>query len=254
MSDHWYHVDGTAAHVQPSADGKRMVPTTLTHARRLRLLPSVTTILNVIDKPQLTAWRVRNALRYAYQTPPDAGEGADAYVARVEALATAQTTTAAADEGSRIHAAIEASFKGEDYDPQYRPHVEAVYRELALKFPADDWVAESRVVSVTHGYAGTCDLHSRHANVVLDFKCKDFVTLDKRMAFDQHRQLAAYAHALDMHDATLVNVFVSRTKAGLVMINEWNTDAFEDGWSVFSAAAALWRTIKRYDPRGREDL
>ena len=52
---HWYRRDGEPLHSVPSAKGEPR-PTTLRDARKLGLLPSVTNVLGVIAKPELTAW------------------------------------------------------------------------------------------------------------------------------------------------------------------------------------------------------
>ena len=56
-SAHWYSAAGQACHEVPnkSKPGTSR-PTTLRDARTMKLLPSVTTILGLLDKPQLTDW------------------------------------------------------------------------------------------------------------------------------------------------------------------------------------------------------
>ena len=54
-STHWYRRDGEPLHSVPSVKGDPR-PTTLRDARKLGLLPSVTNVLGVIAKPELTAW------------------------------------------------------------------------------------------------------------------------------------------------------------------------------------------------------
>lgn len=263
---HWYDADGNARHTMVAKSGMPR-PTTLSDARKHGLYPSVTTILNVIDKFQLTQWRLRKAVEAAYRTSPEVRVNADGqvqvepmerYVGRILELAHAPVD-AAADEGSRIHAAVEASFQPGGVVPtMYTDHVDAVRAALSARYGAlDDWQPEQRIVNRREGYAGTCDLHSITAGVVADLKCKDFTDADtKKMAYDQDRQLAAYAAALfpvDAHDdLRLVNVFVSRTQPGLVVLHEWNQQkgwTFDQPWTTFTAAAHLWRCVNLYDPR-----
>lgn len=257
MSDHWYHIDGRACHTVPRTKGDGERPTTLADARKLKLLPSVTTILNIVDKPQLTQWKLTEALKLAYREPPADGEGPEDYASRIIERSYDETAGAAADEGSLIHAAIEAHYKGEPVPEAYQPHVEATVEAVHRHFPhVDDWVPEQRVVAWT-GFAGTCDLHSPSHKVVVDFKCKAFDHYNaKKLAFDQVRQLAAYGQALywgdwNAYDTTprCANVFVSRTHPGHVLVHEWSVDEIEKGLDRFHVAFALWQLERDYRPK-----
>ena len=54
MGNHWYKQDGSPCYEVPYADPKKgMRSTTIRDARKLNLVPSVTTILQVMDKPGL---------------------------------------------------------------------------------------------------------------------------------------------------------------------------------------------------------
>ena len=79
-SAHWYQRDGVACHTVPSLKGEPR-PTTLRDARKLGLLPSVTNILGVIAKPELTAWLQEQAVMAALTLPRIAGETEDAFLA-----------------------------------------------------------------------------------------------------------------------------------------------------------------------------
>ena len=65
---HWYQRDGQPLHTVLSAKGEPR-PTTLRDARKLDLLPSVTNILGVIAKPELTAWLQEQAVMAALTLP-----------------------------------------------------------------------------------------------------------------------------------------------------------------------------------------
>jgi hypothetical protein len=255
MSDHWYRPDGTACHTVPRAKGEGERATTLADAKKLGLLPSVTTILSIVDKPALTRWKITEALKLARVVPPEDDETPEAYAARIIDRSYDETAGAAADEGSRIHAAIEAFYSGEDVWEEYVPHVQATVKAISDAFPGvTDWVPERRVVSAL-GYAGTCDLHSPSRGVVIDFKCKAF-DHDKtsKLAFDQVRQLAAYGAALFPDEAgplACANVFVSRTVPGHVLVHPWSSSEVTLGYQQFLAAFGLWKLERGYDPQER---
>src|SRR5512137_1913836 len=105
-SAHWYGRDGVPMHTVPSAKGEARA-TTLGDARKLGLLPSVTNILGVIAKPELTAWLQEQAVLAAITLPRIAGETEDAFAKRV--VEDSQTTRdGAADFGTAFHAGAEA--------------------------------------------------------------------------------------------------------------------------------------------------
>ena len=63
-SSHWYDsATGEPRHEIPKAKGDGMRKPTIADARKLKLLPSVTSILKVIDKPALTTWKIEQACR-----------------------------------------------------------------------------------------------------------------------------------------------------------------------------------------------
>jgi hypothetical protein len=53
---HWYRQDGGPQYTVKAKDGSDR-PTTLRDARKLNLVPSVTTILKIAAKPGLEAWK-----------------------------------------------------------------------------------------------------------------------------------------------------------------------------------------------------
>ena len=60
-SNHWYTRDGEPMYTVEAAKGGQRA-TTLRDARKLSLVPSVTTILNVAAKPALNQWLQRQVL------------------------------------------------------------------------------------------------------------------------------------------------------------------------------------------------
>lgn len=247
MSEHWYSRTGHPAYEVVGGNGLPR-PTQLSDARRLGLVPSVTTVLSVIAKPQLETWKVKQAILAALTLPRLPDESDDAYLARVLADSQQQARDAA-DEGTRIHDAIERHFQGRWYPDKYRLHVEAVCQVLAERFPnVSDWVAEK---SFAHpmGYGGKVDLHSPSTGIVVDFKGKDGDFSDgKKLAYDQHFQLAAYQVGLELPRNVCANVFVSRTHPGKVAAHVWKVSDIEHGWAVFEAALMTWKRLRKFDP------
>lgn len=222
--------------------------TTISDCRKNGWLPSVTEVLRIIDKPALTNWLVDQGILAALTLPRVDGEPESSLLSRIKADSGAQAK-AAAEEGSRIHDAIECHFEGKSYPDTYRPHVNAARRELWRLFPGvTDWVSE-RSFAHALGFGGKVDLHSPSTGIVADFKGKDGDFSDgKKLAYDQHWQLAAYQNGLLLPRNVCANIFVSRTHPGAVAGHVWTEAKIEEGWAVFQAALSLWKALKGYDP------
>lgn len=262
MGEHWYTRTGESAY---STNGR---DTTLRDARKLGLVPSVTTVLSVMHKGALVDWLVKQGIMAALTGTRTENETDDAYIARI-LRESKQQAIDAADEGTRIHDACEHYVKTGVCPDAYRLHAEAAVAELHRLFPGvNDWVAEQ---SFGHplGYGGKVDLHSPSTGIVCDYKTKDGDFSDgKRLAYDQHYQLAAYQVGLGLcsmsrtHDNFTIprlasgmqmftlcaNIFVSRTHPGKVASHVWSADEIAQGWRVFECALNLWRELKGYDP------
>lgn len=251
MSDeggHWYRRDGSPCYEVPKKDGG-MRSVNLRWDRPLLLVPSVTTVTQIIAKPQLEKWKREQSVLAALTLPSIEGESSEAWLARIDADSRTQVEAAAA-EGTRIHDACEAFYKGRPVPAHYVKTVDAVVEEVSRLFPGvRDWVSEK---SFAHpmGYGGKVDLHSPSTGHVVDFKGKDGDFSDgKKLAWDQHWQLAAYQEGLELPRTDCANVFFSRTHQGKATSYKWTSKEIEEGWQVFAAALPLWRALKRYDPR-----
>lgn len=246
---HWYRRDGSPCYEVPKKDGG-VRPVNLRWDRNLELVPSVTTVLRVVAKPQLERWKQQQVLLAALTLPREADESDNSFIARVMDDSRQQVVEAA-DEGTRIHDAIECHYKGKRVPEQYEATVAAVVEEVGRLFPGvTDWVSEE---SFAHplGFGGKVDLHSPSTGHVIDFKGKDGDFTDgKRLAYDQHWQLAAYH--VGLFDRPFItepcaNVFFSRTHPGFVASHKWSVQDMKDGWAIFADALSLWKRLKRYD-------
>jgi hypothetical protein len=242
VSDHWYTPEGQPRHLRDN--GKA---TTLRDARKEGLVPSVTTILNVKAKPGLERWKRRQDILTARDTEEKLGETDQQYIKRIQSVAV-ESLDRASSEGDAIHKAIECAFKGEPYDERHAANVAATLAEVADLFPdVDDWVAECCFAHPL-GFGGTVDLHSPSTGVVVDYKSKDG-DLEKRLAYDQYVQIAAYrAGLLLLPGASAANIFVSRDEPGVVKAHVWTPEELEKGWIEFSHCLALWKLDKNYEP------
>ena len=169
---HWYGRDGVPMHSVPSLKGKPR-PTTVRDARKLGLYPSVTNIIGVIAKPELTSWLQAQAVMAALTLPRNPGESEDAFAQRV--VADSQTTRdSAADFGTAFHAGAERVANTLEVDDEHPAaawlrHFRVWYQGNAALL---NWT-EKVLVNPVMGYAGTADLfidHIVHGPVLVDLK------------------------------------------------------------------------------------
>ena len=246
MSEHWYDRDGRPAYEVRAANGN-MRPTTIRDARKFGYCPSVTTVLSIKAKAALETWKVRQGILAALTLARQPGESDDSFLDRVLADSRQQVIDAA-DEGTRIHDAIERAYKGQFVPRDYRPHVDAAQAEVRRLFPdVDDWIAEASFAH-EYGFGGKVDLHSPSTGIVVDFKGKDGDFSDgKKLAYDQNEQLGAYQIGLRLANSGGANVFVSRTHPGVAKGHAWSSDDMRHGGQVFLDCLQLWKRVKQYN-------
>jgi hypothetical protein len=264
--NHWYTVDGMAAHTQPTKKGAKnpFRPTTIKDAKEQKLLPSVSSILKVVANPALDRWKMMKVAEACYKQPPIGDESLDDYTRTVLDKAFDEASSAA-DLGTRIHANIEAQLTGKllpHMEPEaLQPALAALdkVREMGLLIEA----SEERVVCKRHGFAGTCDLVFAHRiakgidyHGVLDFKTtktKEGEPIATR--FGQPAQIAAYLSAhwnngMGINDHDLgYNLYVSTTEIGRVDVVKYDHTTLQSEFDMFLHACAIWRHRYAYDPR-----
>lgn len=250
-SSHWYDQQGAPVYEVPRRDGLGMRPTTLADARKLNLVPSVTTILQCASKPGLEAWKARQILEAALTLPRLPTETLDDYATRV-IEDSKQQGKKAAEKGTELHAAIEDCIRVRQVSPLWLTHCEKLVDTLS-QYGIDlfNGKAEHSFASPL-GYGGKLDWHNDE--IVLDFKTKDFVGGKKQLAWPEHCwQLAAYSCGLStLKDALvtpphrLINVFVG-IKDFEVRIHEWPDEDAEQGWQAFKALLTFWQITKNYN-------
>jgi hypothetical protein len=252
-SAHWYTREGLPQHTQLTADGTRDRATTIKDARKLNLLPSVTSYLGLLDKPALMDWKLNQALTAADSNPRQKDETLDYWVARIKDAAHDQVVEAA-DKGSEIHKALEECTAGAPVPPDLEPYVRPFLNWLTEK-GLQQTGREVRIVSGKYGYAGTTDcLFSFGASGkgIIDYKSKKTKPGQKVDSYPEHKmQLAAYAAAHYGEDALgdvlAANVFISTTEPGRMEVIK--AGDLRPWFSAFCCLCEVWRLIKGYDPR-----
>lgn len=249
-SSHWYSVAGEPVYEVPKADGKGMTPTTLRHARKMNLLPSVTTILRVLDKPALTAWKVEQAVLSVLTTPQLPQERIDEFIHRVLSVEKEQDAERykAAQLGTDIHDGLASYFSGNGLAPYSNrlayiaPVIEAIEASGAVV-----WCER---VLIGSGYAGKSDLGMQrttgcgdiYVDTIVDFKsCKNI----PKECYPEHKmQLAAYAKCCGADKG--FNIYISTTEPGKIAVLE--NDDMEGSYKSFMNLLSIWQWLNSYVP------
>lgn len=248
QTSHWYRKDGTSCYEVPRAKGDGMRATTLADARKLDLLPSVTTICKTLAAPALVNWLINNAAMAVATTPRMDGEELDAFIERcldVDAQSEADT---AKQLGTDIHDEIEYylinnGVKRPDLVPFISPVIEKV-KTLGRV------VATEKIV-VGDKYAGKmdCVVENDGCFHVLDFKSTKAKKMPKESYFEHQLQTAAYAMALgNIGDKKIVtaNIYISTVVPGDISFcaqMDWSQSA-----KAFSMVSELWGMINNFYP------
>lgn len=235
--------------------------------------PSVTTILNVLNKPALQQWIAKTEREMVIQaaanlyedlpTTPDKMSRAG-YLAtiknRIGKTKAYQKELAAAQEvGSAVHALIEWNIRKE-LGQLVGPQPEVTSKVLHAFGAYEDWrrqvkfkplAIEQMVWSDAHAYAGTMDLWAEVDGepCVLDFKTGKAVYKEAKL------QIAAYAHALR-------EMGHGEPKAGIVLrLPKIETDPnfeavripdLDRYFQAFLSVRAAWEFCELEDERERE--
>jgi hypothetical protein len=264
-SGHWYDKD---ANLIEEVEGKK--PDFRNKlVRKYDLAPGITSVMRMKAAPGLTRWMQQEAIRCALTMPrkPEQSEAEwlDAILAD-----SGETARSAADEGTRIHAAIEKWYGGEgkvEFVGPYGKHVAAVASLLASIAPFEQWEPERSIVH-PYGYGTKSDLHS--SNFVIDFKGTEN-PVEELNVYDNHwMQLSATREALfgtfsgsryqpmPAHGEWLeptaprptprgLIVYVHRTEAWAHAI-EVKEEQLTRGWQMFLGCLYLWQQDKKYAP------
>lgn len=241
-SGHWYKKTGEPFYeIESKSKPGTMRPVTLRDAKKLDLVPSVTTITRIVSSPGLDQWKQRQVLMAALTLPKIDGESDNDYISRILADAQEQARKAA-EKGTSIHGAIEKFLRKEFVDPEYKPYIMPVLDEMERR----GWLVGVQVEhSFAHplGFGGKTDFRN---NIVLsDFKTKEFTDTSKQLAWPEHCwQLSAYRFGLQAQHLECYNVFISTNKPGLFHFHKWPEEEIEKGLQVFLSMLDLWKKIK----------
>lgn len=207
------------------------------------VVPSVTTVLDVLNKWGLNNWRVDQHINQAWKhgnrllkqcgTP-------DEFVAEVKRL-TELEMDKAPSAGTDVHKSLEDYMEGREPASEHEEICENVMETLRERCGDIDWRTEVRFVS-DMGYGGCADLVAADGSWVIDYKSKQLAKKFKpgKMVFaEHHMQLGAYRVGLSSH-ARAANIFVC-LEDGQVDFHEHTDDELLHGLKLFTCALEIWQ-------------
>lgn len=244
-SGHWYTKSGDPAYTYTNAKGE-VKNTTLREARKLDLVPSVTTITKVLASPGLQVWAQQQVLLSALTLTRGDGESDEFFMERIM-LDSKEQAKNAAETGEKGHGAIERFLLGQDYDPAWKSTVEACKAAIDEAYPGVTWIPE-KSFATDLGFGGRVDLHGTKdgQRVVIDFKSKDGNLGDVK-CYDEHfMQAAAYSQGLFGDSAESANLFFSRSHRGTVKLVKHSEEEHQRGWEMFKCCLKLWQIKNKF--------
>jgi hypothetical protein len=228
-SGHWYEPDGKPAYTIIGKNGVER-PTTLRDARKLGLVPSVTTIIAAANAPALVEWKINQAILSALTATRGEAETEDDFVLRIKADAKEQARKAA-ERGTLIHSYVQSSFEQSYVTDDAIPFVESVRQTMCEHDVLYcDWISEKSFATAKYG--GKADLHNQRC--LIDIKTKTWTDVDKLDIWESHlMQLAAYRHGLNIPDAKCGILYVHQDTAESVLL--WaDEDKLKQGLEMFT--------------------
>jgi len=249
---HWYSENGESAHVVIGKNGKER-NTTVADARKMGLLPSVTSVQGILHKEQLVSWRIEQAIMSALTLPREDGEDLGEYAKRVVKDSREQTTKAA-DHGSTMHVCMEDILLGRPVsrDETLAPYIKT-FTEWAEKNVEKTHWCERALVGP--GYAGRCDAYVRLKGIgdaVIDLKNRKVNKKYNTPPFypTDAQQLWAYRNASENPQAACVSVVLASNDPEYIEHHQWDEDELYQAGIAFCAMQKVWAWVKGYTPPG----
>lgn len=265
QSAHWYTRDGKAMHTIQNADGDGTRPTTLADARKLGLFPSVSSILQLLDKPGLDKWKMEQVALAGLRLKKDKKESEDYYIDRV-IVESRKEVEKAGDHGTGVHGEMDRYFSAKLNKTEFAPNAVT----YAYTAPAIQWIEArgitpvvSEIVLINHedGFGGTSDLPFLWQNLtkpgVLDYKTKKTKPDYPIEPFpDQAMQIAAYGKTYWKErfiDCCGINLYMSSTEIGRTEAAAYSPAQLAAEYRIFQMLCNVWRHLNQYDPRAPVD-
>jgi len=251
-SGHWYDAEGRSAHVIIGKNGKER-NTTVADARKMGLLPSVTSVQGILHKEQLVSWRIEQAIMSALTLPKEENETLEDYARRV-VKDSKESTTKAANHGTRMHEQAENILMGRAVckDEDLQPYI-ATFRKWSEENIEKTYWCEKGLVGA--GYAGRSDAYVRMKGVgdaMIDLKNRKINKKYNAAPWypTDAQQLWAYRNASENPKCACVSVVLASNDPEYIMHHQWDEDELYQAGIAFCAMQKVWAWVKGYTPPG----
>jgi hypothetical protein len=245
---HYYDQKGNSVYTVPRVDGKGERDTTLRDAKKLKLVPSVTTITGIPGKDMLGRWKQIQLLNMVERYPNMVGKSED-WKDQLIAMSD-QENSKYAKRGNEIHNALETYFKtGEISEEEIIIPVVEFLQNLFEKYD-NVWYEAEKSFAHSSGYGGKVDLvvHTDVGIAIIDFKTKQGDKLDGSKVYDDYcMQLAAYREPLRSEVFMCANLLISVTHPGVFHFEPWSDDKLDNGFKAFEGLHQYWKVMNNYD-------
>jgi len=220
--------------------------------------PSVTGVLNILDKPALANWKVDQNLETVFellQTEDLRSDDFAGFKRHVKAI-TKESMDPAPKAGTDLHKVLE-DFVSKGIEPTDKIEkliCKNVVDALIENCGFDNWdqhpfICEKYFIDTTFGYAGCADLHSEEW--VIDFKSKKEAAKFKpgKMAYPEHaRQLGAYGAVLcEEANFKSANIFIC-LETGEVDFHKHTEEDVHNGYFDFLNCLEIYNR-NTYNPQ-----
>ena len=251
-SGHWYDAEGRSAHVILGKNGKER-NTTVADARKMGLLPSVTSVQGILHKEQLVSWRIEQAIMSALTLPKEENETLEDYARRV-VKDSKEATTKAANHGTRMHEQAENILMGRAVckDEDLQPYIATFKKWSEENVEKTHWCERSLVGA---GYAGRCDAYVKLKGIgdaIIDLKNRKVNKKYNTPPFYPHdgQQLWAYRNASENPKCACVSVVLASNDPEYIEHHQWDEDELYQAGIAFCAMQKVWAWVKGYTPPG----
>jgi hypothetical protein len=227
--------------------------TTVADARQMGLYPSVTSVLGIMDKPQLTAWKIEQAIMSSLTLPKEADETLEDYAKRI-VKDSRESTTKAAEHGTRMHECMENILLGRavSTDETLAPYIKT-FTEWAEKNVEKTYWCEKGLVGA--GYAGRCDAYVKLRGIgdaIIDLKNRKINKKYNAAPWypTDAQQLWAYRNASENPKAACVSVVLASNDPEYIEHHQWDEEELYQAGIAFCAMQKVWSWVKGYTPPG----
>lgn len=241
---HFYSKTGEPVYEVPNVSKGGMRDTTLRDAKKLGLVPSVTTITGVVSRPELDNWKTNQVLEACLRVPRNQCKSIEEWKARV-IKESQEVSKSAATIGNEIHNDLELYFTtGNIEDFKHPDFVFPVIELIKQEFPNEKFKSEIAFCDSECHFGGKIDLISD--NCIIDFKTKIKEDVsDVKISESYGLQLAAYHHGMNINPSdnrrVCYNLYISSAKAGNVKLVKLDDEDLMVYKTMFHALLRFWQ-------------